>query len=231
MAAGIGSRLRPLTDHFAKPVLPVGGRPVLAVLLRELASAGIGVVHLVTGHNAAQVEALAGDGTAFGLDVRAVRQPDPLGSADAVRRALEAGAALPALVVAADNVFAPGDVGRFVAAWAASGAEGAVAWRREAGDGPERPRLVVRDDAVTHVPDPARASPHVAAPLWVIGPAAASRLCEDRPPWELGNAFQAAIDAGATIAAVQVRPSRDLTNPLDLLRENFPYLEGLEPGR
>ena len=41
MAAGLGSRLRPLTDHFAKPVLPIDGRPVLASLLRELAAAGL----------------------------------------------------------------------------------------------------------------------------------------------------------------------------------------------
>ena len=230
MAAGIGSRMQPLTDHFAKPVLPVGGRPVLALLLRELAAAGIRAVHLVTGHHASQVEALAGDGGDFGLDVRAVRQPEPLGSADAVRRALDAGAGLPALVTAADNVYAPGDVERFVAGWAATGADGAVAWRPDGGDALGKRRLRVRDGVVTHVPDPDGASPYVAAPLWVLGPAAAARLCEDRPPWELGNAFQSAIDAGGRIAAVEVARSRDLTNPLDLLRENFPYLEGLEPG-
>ena len=64
MAAGIGSRLRPLTDDFAKPVLPIDGRPVLATLLRELAAAQIRHVALVTGHQAAQVERLAGDGSA-----------------------------------------------------------------------------------------------------------------------------------------------------------------------
>jgi hypothetical protein len=60
--------------------------------------------------------------------------------------------------------------------------------------------------------------------LWAAGPAIADRLCLDRPPHELGNAFQAAIDAGETVTAVEIGKTRDLTNPLDLVEENFPYL-------
>jgi CTP:molybdopterin cytidylyltransferase MocA len=232
MAAGIGSRLRPLTDHFAKPVLPIDGRPVLATLLHELAAAGIGVVHLVTGHQAPQVEALADDGAAFGLDVRIVAQPEPLGSADAVRRALDAGAALPALVSAADTLFRTGDVGRFLAGWRDSNAEGAVAYRTTPSPTPPaRSAIRVAGGLVTRVVDGDRANPFSPAPLWVLGPRAASRLCEDRPPWELGNAYQAVIDEGEPIAAVEIGPTRDLTTPLDLLRENFPYLEGLAARR
>ena len=85
MAAGEGTRLRPLTERWAKAVLPIDGRPVVAVLLRELAAAGCEGVWLVTRHLAEQVEELAGDGSAFGVLVKRVRQPEPLGSADAVR--------------------------------------------------------------------------------------------------------------------------------------------------
>src|SRR5919197_2821137 len=98
MAAGEGTRLRPLTERWAKPVLPIDGRPVLAVLLRELAAAGCERVWLVSGHLAEQVEALAGDGSAFGVSVRRVRQPGVLGSADAVRRGPDAGGGVPGLV-------------------------------------------------------------------------------------------------------------------------------------
>ena len=45
-------------------------------------------------------------------------------------------------------------------------------------------------------------------------------------PFEVADAFQRAIDAGATVAAIQTGPTRDLTNPLDLVEENFPYLGG-----
>ena len=85
-------------------------------------------MRVVTGHLAEQVEELVGDGSGFGLDVRTVRQPGVLGSADAVRRALAAGAEPPCLVVAADTVFTAGDIGLFARAFARSGAAGAIAY-------------------------------------------------------------------------------------------------------
>ena len=130
MAAGEGRRLRPFTERWPKPVLPIDGRPVIATLLRELAGAGIERAFVVTGHLAEQVEELVGDGGAFGLEARFVRQPGVLGSADTVRRSLAAGAEPPFLVVGADTVFERGAVARFVRAFEASGADGA----RVAGD-------------------------------------------------------------------------------------------------
>jgi hypothetical protein len=65
------------------------------------------------------------------------------------------------------------------------------------------------------------------APLWALGPAVAERLCRDRPPHELENAFQAAVDAGETVIAVEIGKTRDLTYPLDLVEENFPYLRAI----
>src|SRR5207248_8376807 len=129
MAAGEGRRLRPLTERYAKPVLPLDGRPVLATLLRELAAAGCERATIVVGHLAEQVEALAGDGRAFGLAVRYARQPAALGSADAIGRALAAGASPPLLVTAADTVFTPGDIARFCRAVA--GHDGGLAVRRD----------------------------------------------------------------------------------------------------
>src|SRR2546423_12626813 len=125
MAAGGGGRLRPLTEGWPKPVLPIDGRPVLATLLRELAAANVSRVYLVTGHLAEQVERLAGDGTAFGLDVQHVRQPGVLGSADAVRRAVDAGAAGPVFLHAAGTVVSPRGGRRLALAVPGPGAGGA----------------------------------------------------------------------------------------------------------
>src|SRR3981081_242166 len=75
MAAGEGRRLRPLTERWPKPILPIDGRPVIATLLRELAAAGCERVFVGTGHLAEQVEELVGDGSGFSLDVRYTRQP------------------------------------------------------------------------------------------------------------------------------------------------------------
>ena len=47
---------------------------------------------------------------------------------------------------------------------------------------------------------------------------------ERRPPYELENAFREALEAGETVIAVEIGKTRDLTYPLDLVKENFPYL-------
>jgi NDP-sugar pyrophosphorylase family protein len=227
MAAGEGTRLRPLTERWAKPLLPIDGRPVLAVLLRELAAAEVHRVWLVTGHLAEQVEGLAGDGSAFGLDLTPVRQPGVLGSADAVQRALAAGATLPVVVTAADTVFAQGDVRRFVDATAAAGAAGAVAVRREPPPGPARRAVRSEDGRVTSMADEDPANPWSSAPLWMIDRPVAERLSLDQPPHELVKAFQSAIDAGETVVSVEIGKTRDLTYPLDLVVENFPYLRSI----
>jgi NDP-sugar pyrophosphorylase family protein len=224
MAAGEGSRLRPLTEVWPKPVLPIDGRPVIATLLRELAAAGCERVFVVTGHLAEQVEELVGDGSGFSLDVRYVRQPGVLGSADTVDRALAAGAEPPLLVTAADTVYSPGDVRRFVEA--ARGAAGALAYRLEPAPAPpHRSAVRVVEGRVERVLDDDPANPKAAAPLWVLG-AELVRFLDDLPgpPFELSGAIQRGIDAGVRIAGIRVGPTRDLTHAVDLVKENFSYL-------
>lgn len=225
MAAGEGRRLRPLTERYAKPVLPIDGRPVLATLLRELAAAGVERVWLVTGHLADQVEAIAGDGAGFGLAVSLVRQPEPLGSADAVLRALRAGARPPVLVAGADTVFEAGDVARFAAA--ADGAAGAIAARREPPPSPpSRHAVRIEDGRVTRVLDDDPTNPLAGAPLWLVGPPTAEFLdpLPGKAPYELATAFELALEAGERIAGVEIGKTRDLTRPEDVVAENFPYL-------
>jgi NDP-sugar pyrophosphorylase family protein len=223
MAAGEGTRLRPVTERWAKPVLPIDGRPVVVTLLGALAAAGIERTWVVVGHLGHQVRSLA---EGAGAEVRFVEQPSADGSADAVKRAIDAGAAPPVLVAAADTVFADGDLARFLAA--ADGYDGAIAGRRiPPPSPPHRSPLGIRDGLVRRVLDDDPENRLAAAPLWALGPRVAERLCKDRKPHELASAFQAAIDDGARIAGVEIGPTRDLTNPLDLVRENVAYLRGL----
>jgi CTP:molybdopterin cytidylyltransferase MocA len=224
MAAGEGKRLRPVTERWPKPVLPIDGRPVLATLLRELRASDVGRVWVVTGHLAEQVERLVGDGSAFGLEVRTARQPAVLGSADAVQRALDAGAEAPCLVLAADTVFGRGDVGRFRDAFAASGAAGAIAVRQDPPPGRGRRAIDVRDGHVVGIGGVD--GPWSGAPLWGLGAELTPLLRVDREPYELENTYRAALEEGLPIAAVVIGKTRDLTDPLDLVEENFPYLSG-----
>ena len=118
MAAGEGTRLRPLTERWPKPILPIDGRPVVVTLLHELVFCERIVV--VTGHLADQGEKLV---LSLSYPVEVVRQPPGLGSGDAVQRAR---ARPPYLVLAADTVFEPGVVERF--ARDAAESDGAVGW-------------------------------------------------------------------------------------------------------
>jgi NDP-sugar pyrophosphorylase family protein len=224
IAAGEGRRLRPLTERWPKPMLPIDGRPVLATLLRALGEEGFHRVVLVTGHLAEQTEALAGDGSAFGLELVRVRQPRAVGSADAVRRALEGGAEPPLVVCGADTVFRRGALRRFADAAAAT--DGAIAVRRDPPpEPPTRYAVRIEDGRVTKVLDPDPSNPLAGAPLWLLGPALV-RLLEGLPgpPFELAEAFQRGVDAGLRVHGVEIGRTRDLTDPLDLVRENFPYL-------
>jgi glucose-1-phosphate thymidylyltransferase len=217
MAAGEGRRLRPLTERYAKPILPIDGRPVVVTLLHELHATGIDRVTVVTGHLAEQVESLLD-----GLAVRFVRQPERHGSADAVRRGL---GGLPALVVGADTVFTPGDIARFAAT-----PGHAIAGRREPPPSPpHRYALRIEDGRITKVLDDDPSNQLAAAPLWQLGEGF-DRSLLDRlagPPYELAEAFQLLIDAGETVHGVEIGPTRDLTHPLDLVEQNFPYLRAL----
>jgi NDP-sugar pyrophosphorylase family protein len=217
--------MRPLSERWPKPILPIDGRPVVATLVRELAEARCEDVTVVTGHLAEQVEELLGDGAAFGVRLRYARQPEALGSADAVLRALGAGAEVPAIVVAADTLFDRGALARFRSEWEASGAAGAVGIRRGQPRSGGKLTIDVDDGRVVRVlvKDPAGA--FTPAPLWGLGEPLVERLeALPGPPFELGNAYQRAIDAGAEIQAILIGGTRDVTTPSDLIVENFPYL-------
>ena len=224
MAAGEGRRLRPLTERWAKPVLPVDGRPVIATLLRELAAAGVLAVTVVVGHLGQQVEALVGDGSAWALDLKIARQPEPNGSADAVRRALDSGATPPLLVTAADTVFHPGDLRRAVETWLSSGAEGGIGVR-PGGDAGKTPVHVEAGEVVALGSD--EDGRLTAAPLWFLNEVLTRALAElPGPPYELVRAFQDVLARNGRIVAVELGRTRDLTRPEDVVTKNFPYLWG-----
>jgi NDP-sugar pyrophosphorylase family protein len=226
MAAGEGRRLRPVTERWPKPILPIDGRPVVARLVRDLREAGSERVTVVTGHLAEKVERLLGDGSAFGLELRYARQPRPYGSADAVSRALAAGAEPPLVVATADTVFRPGDLSGFAAAFASAGMPGAVAVRSEPPPGPTA-GVEVEGGLVLRIVAPGEPLAH--ASLWGLRSELVPYLEGlGGPPFELAEAYQRAIDDGLRISAFEVGRTRDLTYALDLVQENFPYLSRSE---
>jgi NDP-mannose synthase len=81
LAGGRGTRLRPFTTSFPKPLMPVGDLPVLEILMRRLQVHGITDVTLLTGHLAYMIEGYFGDGADRGMRISYVREETPLGTA------------------------------------------------------------------------------------------------------------------------------------------------------
>ncbi|MCW3016038.1 MAG: nucleoside-diphosphate-sugar pyrophosphorylase [Solirubrobacterales bacterium] len=100
LAGGRGTRLRPYTTTIPKPLMPVGDRPILDVVLRQLRHFGFGRVTIVTGHLAELIEAYTGDGSRYGLQVDYYREDEALGTVGAL--ALLGGLDEPFLVLNGD---------------------------------------------------------------------------------------------------------------------------------
>ena len=87
LAAGLGVRLRPLTDRTPKPLLPIAGRPLLVWNLLLLQRHGITDVLINLHHLGDQIVQAIGDGTRFGLRVAYSHEPELQGTGGGIRQA------------------------------------------------------------------------------------------------------------------------------------------------
>ena len=105
LTAGLGTRLRPLSDVRAKPALPVAGTPMVVRILRWLREAGVGDVVLNLHHRPESIASIVGDGSGFGVRARySWEQPEVLGSAGGPRQALDIIGADTFLIVNGDTL-------------------------------------------------------------------------------------------------------------------------------
>lgn len=102
LAAGKGERMRPLTLHTPKPLLPVGGVPLIEHHIRALAAAGF--TELVINHAwlGEQIEAHLGDGARFGVSIAFSAEGEPLETGGGIARALPLLGDAPFLLVNGD---------------------------------------------------------------------------------------------------------------------------------
>jgi NDP-sugar pyrophosphorylase family protein len=114
LAGGLGTRLRPVLGTKPKVLAEVAGRPFLSRLLAHLARWGVKHVVLATGYRSEEVEAFAGDGSAWGLAIEISREETTLGTGGAVRRAAPFLRSDPFLVLNGDT-FVDADPGLLLA--------------------------------------------------------------------------------------------------------------------
>jgi len=102
LAAGRGERMRPLTDTCPKPLLQVGGKPLIVWQVERLVAAGITDLVINHAHLGSQIEAFLGNGSRYGARITYSREAEALESAGGVVQALHLLGPSPFLIVSAD---------------------------------------------------------------------------------------------------------------------------------
>jgi UDP-N-acetylglucosamine diphosphorylase / glucose-1-phosphate thymidylyltransferase / UDP-N-acetylgalactosamine diphosphorylase / glucosamine-1-phosphate N-acetyltransferase / galactosamine-1-phosphate N-acetyltransferase len=227
LAAGEGSRMRPLTSTRPKVMLPVANRPILEHLLLELKLAGIRDCILIVGYHQELVKNYFDDGSAWGLQIRYLTQAQPLGTADALRTAHNL-INRDCLMVNGDVIIDHLDIQRFIA---------------QEGNGMtvvELPAVtglgVIQgaDGRVKRICEKSAAPPsHLAnAGLYRFTPeiftAIENTSKSPRGEYEITDSIQNMIDAGIPVAYQQINQWWDLSYPWDLLTANEKILADLK---
>ncbi|KAA0971063.1 NTP transferase domain-containing protein [Aureimonas fodinaquatilis] len=89
MAGGQGTRLRPYTTVLPKPLMPLGDRPILELLLRQLAANGVERVYVAVNYLKALIQAVVGDGSHLGMRIEYAVEDQPLGTCGPVSQVLD----------------------------------------------------------------------------------------------------------------------------------------------
>ena len=81
LAGGKGTRLKPYTTVFPKPLMPINDKPILEIVVRQLKSRGFDEAIITVGHLAELIMTFFGDGSKFGVKIEYSREDKPLGTA------------------------------------------------------------------------------------------------------------------------------------------------------
>jgi len=84
MAGGFGKRLRPLTDEVPKPMLSVGGKPLMERIIGQLRESGIEQINITMHYKPEKIIDYFGDGGGFGVKLNYINESQPLGTAGAL---------------------------------------------------------------------------------------------------------------------------------------------------
>ena len=102
LAAGLGNRMRPLTDHTPKPLLCAGGKPLIEYHLENLQRAGIHEVVINLAYLGEKIRTHLGDGQQFDLAIKYSTEPEPLETGGAILHAMDLLGTEPFLLINGD---------------------------------------------------------------------------------------------------------------------------------
>jgi glucose-1-phosphate thymidylyltransferase len=235
LAAGKGTRMRPFSERWPKPILPVLGKPLMVHQLDMMAALGIRDVVIVIGHLGHEVVRALGDGSKFGLRLRYVEQEETLGIAHAVSR-LEPHIDRPFFLFLGDIFFHTEGLMAMAEPHASGRAQGVLACKREPDLAKIRRNFIVLtrpDGSVQRVVEKPR---HPRTDLKGCGIYLFDQAFFDavrrtprtamRNEYEITDAIQIFLDDGYRVEAAEiVREDVNVSFPQDLLELNLRVLD------
>ncbi|HVQ31223.1 MAG TPA: NDP-sugar synthase [Vicinamibacteria bacterium] len=226
LAAGLGTRMQPLSGLLAKPALPVLNRPLLHHTLEVLARHGFRDVVVNTHHLPESVERTVGSGRRFGLRVRYSYEPNLLGSGGGPRRVREFFGDAPALLVNGDCVF-DFDLSRLLRRHVESGARATLALKPNRDVRRYRPVVTESGGRVLSIrglPKRKRGAVSLFTGVQVVDPA----LLEQLPPGSsdiVADLYLPLLAEGGHLAGLRVAgPWLDFGSPAFYLRSQLQLL-------
>ena len=228
LAAGEGSRMRPLTYTRPKVMLPIANKPILEHLLVEVAAAGIREFVLVVGYHDEQVRDYFGNGEKWGVKIDYLTQRQRLGTADAIKR-LEGMVSGNFLVLNGDVVAGKEDILSLV------GKKNNTIGVIEVEDVTALGVVEVSDGRVTGIYEKMTSPPSnlANAGMYVFTPeifdAIARTQKSPRGEYEITESLQLIIDGGQTVAYHELGYWLDCSYPWDLLLANEALLARAQP--
>jgi UDP-N-acetylglucosamine diphosphorylase/glucosamine-1-phosphate N-acetyltransferase len=228
LAAGEGSRMRPLTHTRPKVMLPIANKPILEHLLIEAREAGIREFIFIVGYCDEQVRNYFGRGEKWGVNIAYCEQRKQLGTADALRMVADMldGSFL---VMNGDVVVSREDIGRMLSN--GNNTMSVIEVEDSRGLG----MVELSEGKVSHIYEKTEKPPTrlANAGLYLFTPdifTAISRTAKSpRGEYEITDSLQLLMEAGNDISAQEIKYWLDLSYPWDLLSANELLLAGLEP--
>jgi len=227
LAAGEGTRMRPLTYTKPKVMLPVANKPILEHLIIELKNAGIDNLILVVGYKSETIRGYFGDGSRWGVKIKYIEQRRQLGTADALKSATHL-INSDFIMLNGDNIVSAEDIAKIASSKRALGIYSVP-----------RPQdfgvVVVEDGKVKRIIEKPSQPPTntINAGVYKFDTAVLDYLektgVSERGEYEVTDTIQLAISDGIVFEAVELNRWIDVGYPWDLLRANEVLLKDVKP--
>ena len=241
LLGGLGTRLRPLTNDTPKQMLPVCGRPMIEWVCEHLRRHGVDEVVLSLGYRAEAFTAAYPRGRIGQLPYEIAVEPEPRGTAGAVRFAAEASGITGSFLVLNGDVLTDLDVGALASMHESSGAEATIALQPVADPSPYG--LVATDPSgrvlsFSEKPEPGSASavvpggerPTISAGTYMLTSRVLDRIAPGQPVSIEREIFPQIVADGTLTGLISDTYWLDTGTPQQYLAANLDILEGRRAG-